>query len=169
MALTFEKIVSYTATGGESSVSLNSIPSSYTDLFVTGWLLGSSGTNPVAYMTFNGDTGSNYYGTALYGTGTAMGWGGAPYTGQTQLRIQGTGGTTSTYAGGFRMDILDYTSSKYKSILNLFMNNRSGSGTSQVLVHQWINTSVISSIGINFSGATIAAGSYFDVYGILKA
>jgi hypothetical protein len=62
-----ETTVSGTST---ATITFASIPSTYTDLVIVG-NLGSETTNAFPYLQFNGDTGSNYSYTELFGTGSS--------------------------------------------------------------------------------------------------
>jgi hypothetical protein len=167
MALTFERIATYTASSNQSAeVVFSSISQSYSDLYVTGWAQGASGTNPQLNIRVNGNTGSNYVGAYAFASGSNNG--GGTYS-TTNMVMQGTGGTTSTTPGAFRLDIFDYKSSIYKSAQSLFVQDRNGSGTTQFITHSILITSAITSLSINFGGAQILAGSNFSVYGILRA
>ena len=72
MPATYEPIATTTVSGGStSSITFSSIPSTYTDLVLVfnGSMTGGSN----GAIRFNGDTGSNYSATVLYGTGSANG------------------------------------------------------------------------------------------------
>jgi hypothetical protein len=67
---TYVPIATANGTGSNSTITFSSIPSTYTDLvLIIGG--GSTSASVVSQLQFNGDTGSNYSWTALYGTGSA--------------------------------------------------------------------------------------------------
>jgi len=66
---TYEPIATTTVSNSSTStVTFSSISGTYTDLIIIG-NLGSETTNAFPYLQFNGDTGSNYSYTQLYGNG----------------------------------------------------------------------------------------------------
>lgn len=157
---TYSLIASNTVTGSAvSSVAFNSIPGTFTDLVLICNNLTES-TNQQGYIRFNGDSGSNYSRTVMYGTGSSA----ASFrqTGQSGLNV----GMSSTTPGQtIIMNIMDYANSTtYKTVLDRETNT----GTTQALVYLWRSTSAITSLTINSFDASnsIAVGSKFYLYGI---
>jgi hypothetical protein len=71
MPATYEPIATYTAPSAQASYTFSSIPSTYTDLVLVA-NFGKSADTAIKYRV-NGDTGSNYSVTALYGDGSSAG------------------------------------------------------------------------------------------------
>ena len=165
--------------GGVSTVTFSSIPQTYTHLQIRAITRSTSsvGGSGVSYggsgfMTFNGDSGSNYNEHYLYGDGSSAGSGaigtlsymlisdlGGPYSGQ----------TANTYSGSI-IDILDYTSTtKNKTIRVLNGQDRNGAGRALFQSGVWFNSTIqaITSISIVESdSANFAQYSQFALYGI---
>jgi hypothetical protein len=72
MAVTYSQIQTTTLGSAQASVTLSSIPSTYTDLVLVADY-GFSNALSFLYMQINGDTGSNYSMTEVYGTGSGAG------------------------------------------------------------------------------------------------
>lgn len=157
---TYSLIASNTVTGSAvSSVAFNSIPQTFTDLILICNNLTES-TNQQGYIRFNGDSGSNYSRTLMYGDGTsAVSF---RQTNQSGLNV----GMSSTAPGQtIIMNIMDYSNSTtFKTVLD----RQTNTGTTQALVYLWRSTSAISSLTINsFDGSnSISVGSKFRLYGI---
>jgi hypothetical protein len=160
----FESIATVTVgSGGASSITFSSIPSTYTHLQVRIIALsGLAGTN--LEVRFNSDTGNNYDTHWLYGNGASVTAGAA-----TNLSYSwGAGSGSSTAPAGVVIDVLDYANTnKYKTVRNLGGFDVNGSGgyiyfTSGL----WRNTNAITSIKIDLSGTTFSQYSHFALYGI---
>jgi hypothetical protein len=67
------------------------------------------------------------------------------------------------------MDIFSYAGSTYKTVLTNESTDMNGSGAATVAVQMWRSTSAITSISLNLSTSTIAAGSTATLYGIKNA
>jgi hypothetical protein len=66
---TYEALNTVTLASAASAATFTSIPQGYTDLILV-CNVGSQSTNAFPYLQFNGDTGTNYSFSQLYGTGT---------------------------------------------------------------------------------------------------
>ena len=71
MTATYEKIATTTLGSNQASVTFSSIPATYTDIVVIA--TGKTSTETTLYFRFNGDSGSNYSSTDIYGDGSAAG------------------------------------------------------------------------------------------------
>lgn len=163
---TYTPIATTTLTGTATSYTFSSISSSYTDLILifNGSL--SSGSTDYFCLQFNGDTGSNYSYTGLYGTGSAAG----------SLR-----GTSTAYnytglyfeSGSYQntnqiVNIQNYSNTTtYKTTLARGNNAGLQLGAYAGL---WRNTAAINAVKCyTLSGASFAIGSTFTLYGIASA
>lgn len=160
----YESIQTVTTTGGETSISFTSIPSTYSHLQIR--FVSNASTND-NYMRFNSDSGTNYVWHNLYGSGASA----AAYTpGASQNKVSagyGSVNASNTYSGGAVCDILDYANTnKYKTTRSLSGYDENGSG--YVLLHSglWMNTAAITSISIFPGSGSIKAGSVFALYGV---
>jgi len=156
--------------GGQSTVSFTSIPSTYKHLQVR--ILGKSTTSGTSvndmFYQFNSDAGSNYYTHYLNGTGSSVYAGAAP-----SLQPKGRASNCLPYAGSTSIfglsiiDILDYGStSKYKTIRSLSGYDANGSGYINMDSTNWNSTTAISSISFTSGANNISEFSSFALYGI---
>lgn len=157
--------------GGASSITFSSIPSTYKHLQLRG--IGQSsrsggGTGPLS-VRFNSDTGSNYRGHIVYGEGSnTAAYAPAVYT----YAYCGfmTGNLTGAYIlTPFIIDVLDYAStSKNKTIRTLFGTDTNGSGQDLGLGSgAWFNSSTaVNSITVFSDGNTLSQYSEIGLYGI---
>ena len=152
--------------GGTSSITFSSIPSTYTHLQIRSFVANSTPGNG-AYTYFNGDTtGTNYNTHRLVGNGSTAS-GGRDNTFAYPLYY--TGGTTG-FAGNV-LDILDYTSTnKYKTMRALGGYDTNGAGYVFLVSALWLNTAAVTSITITAPGvSTFTEYSSFALYGIKGA
>ena len=173
MPATFEAIATYALPSGTNLYTFSSIPSTYTDLFVTvGNWRGSIGENSVA-MYYNGDNGSNY-GTAGYwtfgtGNGSSSGQTGFQATNVTgqQAYLDRISGDTTT-AG----QINAYISRYADTTINKTTLIKSGCGVrgTESISHIYYSTNAINSITFRMQGSEdISAGTFFTIFGIKAA
>jgi hypothetical protein len=168
MAATYEPIATTTLGSAAASITLSSIPATYTDLRLVIVARGTTADN--CSIQFNNDTGTNYSETGLQGNGTAAAsW---RRTNVAYIRLTNAAGLP-TAANTFLMntyDIFNYAGSTYKTVLGVNSNDQNGSGDSGRLAGLWRSTSAITSIKIftNF-GADFTIGTTATLYGILKA
>lgn len=165
MTVTYQLINTQTLGTATGTVSFSSISGTYTDLVLV--ITGKTSTG--AYncrFRLNGDTGSNYSFTELYGTGSSAASGRS--TSQTSGRFDNyaTPSTTGMYLTVAQF--MNYSNSTtYKTVISR-ANNAAGTypGT-QENVNLWRNTAAITQIDVSpqFTD-TWAVGSTFMLYGI---
>ena len=161
---TYEPIATTTLGSAAATVTFSSISGSYTDLVLVMSVLAESnlgGQN--AGIRFNGDTGSNYSATWIYGNGSTA------YSERT---------TSATSIGRFDfytttvpmttiISINNYSNSTtYKTAL--IRSNESSNGT-RANVGLWRNTAAINQITVIIDGGNFGSGSTFTLYGITAA
>jgi len=165
--------------GGASTITFSSIPSTYTHLQIRAISRSSSSAGgssvsygDTAYMTFNGDSGSYYNGHYLIGDGSAASSGVNGTSGF--MAISDLGGpfatqTANTFSASI-IDILDYTSTtKNKTVRVLNGQDRNGYGRVLLQSEMWFNPTpqAITSISITEStSANFAQYSQFALYGV---
>jgi hypothetical protein len=159
----FSSIATVTVgSGGASSVTFSSIPSTYTHLQIRCSVMGNTGIS--SFMQFNGDTGTNYVWHTVYGNGSTA----SSNSGTSQTGILANGfnqGFSTTYPTVAVIDILDYANTnKYKVTRNLNGQDWNGSGSIDLASGLWQNTAAINSITIYTSSFTNY--SSFALYGI---
>ena len=158
-------IATTTLGSAASSITFSSIPGTYTDLrLVVSELSSSTATQ---YIKFNGDTGSNYSTTILWGIGSSYGsFQNSSSTGGIVFDYYMSGGTTTIPA--FKtVDLMSYAGSTYKTVLVTNSNDHNGSGAVERSVGLWRSTSAITSILISRGSGTFNAGTTATLYGIL--
>ena len=171
----FDSIATVTVgSGGQSSISFSSIPSTYKHLQIRGITedTGQNNNNTASpYLTINNDSGGNYAIHGLRGNGsTATAYG---YASQTVITLfgGGIGNATSNIFGVFIADILDYaTTNKNKTVRTLAGNDSNGVGAANYISLSsgvWLSTNAINSLTItSASGGNFAQYSSFALYGI---
>lgn len=174
MAITYEPIATTTLSTATASVTFSSISGSYTDLILVCNIKGSVISTPT--IRLNGDSGSNYSQTNLYGRYNS-GVGGTNDISSERYSnatfAYGTGGVSYS-ATNYGNDILQFknysNTNTYKTILgraNIYEQaNYCGVGSSVIL---WRSTSAITSIVYSANSGTFVSGSTFSLYGIKAA
>ena len=166
----YESIATVTVgSGGSSSITFSSIPSTYAHLQLR--VITQVSTTARFGTSFNSVTTlSNYRTHYLYGTGSAAGAG----TGASSWGI-GAAEVSSSSFGAAVIDILDYKdTNKYKTIRSLSGYDTNGGGLMVLYSGLWMSTSAISSMTIypaenSTSGGTFSQYSHFALYGIKSA
>lgn len=161
---TYEAIATQTLGSNAGSVTLSSIPATYTDLVLVMNIIGNAAQQ--IYFQVNGDTASNYSSTLLEGNGTAAS--------STRASNQGVGyisivATTSTTNPNFNaiVNFMNYSNTTtYKTVINRANNAAAGVDAT---VSLWRSTAAINSINISPSTSSFATGSTFSLYGIKAA
>lgn len=167
----FESLQTVTVgSGGQSSISFTSIPSTYKHLQIRliGRIDRAGEANDFFTIRYNSDAGSNYAWHALEGSGsTTYGESG----GGTSLPRCGDITATTAGSGIFGVgviDILDYTNtSKYKTTRTFTGRDASGSGWVWFGSSLWKNSAAISTITIVPTfGTAFQQNTQFALYGI---
>jgi hypothetical protein len=163
---TYTLIDSVTLASSASSVTFSSISATGKGdlvLQMTPLATSSTGFGAVAYIRFNGDTGSNYSQVSMYGTGSS--------SASSQSTLGYIGGEVSnndTYQTFQKFEILDYSATdKHKSVL-LRKHRLGASTTVWATAVRWANTAAISSLSITASTGSFATGSTFQLFQIVS-
>jgi hypothetical protein len=161
MPATYEPIATNTLGSATATVTVSSIPSTYTDLILVAVFGNSANSNKDIRWTFNGDTATNYSNTFLYGTGTSAA--SARDSSATANRISGS--SNNTPVSPIVLQINNYVNSTtYKTSL---CRNAASAWNTTASVGLWRNTAAITSISLtNESAANFVIGSTFTLYGI---
>lgn len=161
MAITYTAISSQTISGSSTTaVTFSSIPQTYTDLIIV-WNGGASANGQI-YLTFNGDTASNYSDTNMYGTGSAAG----SNRRSNNTRIQDLTIFTGENIG--TIQVFNYTNTTtFKTVLGRGGTTTSG-GDTYANVGLWRKTpEAITSITLTHGGGNnYTSGTTFSLYGI---
>lgn len=159
--------------GGSSSVTFSSIPSTYTDLQIRAIARNTgTGTDTFTALRFNGTGGSTFqYATHyLIGTGSAV-VSGANAPSVTDIFSMVTWGSGSSmnsnvFSAGI-IDILDYAStSKNKTVRTLTGVDGNGIGQVDLTSGFWNNTNAVNQIELLPQSGSFGQYSKFALYGI---
>jgi hypothetical protein len=166
MPATYDPIATTTLGTAAASITFSSITSNYTDLRVI--LTGTTASQAFPYLRFNADTGNNYSGTYLDGSGSAA----------SSLRDSNISGIYIAGANGdfvasqpstAQIDIFSYAGSTFKTALSAFSGDRNGGGYVVRTVGLWRSTSAITSVILSGNGNNFAIGTTATLYGIKNA
>jgi len=141
--------------------------SQYMDLVLISYGRNGDGTAMVMKMNLNNDTGSNYVYQQLYGNGSAV----TAATG-TQNYLDffwyPPSATAANVVACSITTLFDINSGKHKSAQVQVANDMNGSGYVALMGNTWKNQAAITEIDlVDYGGDNIAAGSRFDLFGIL--
>jgi hypothetical protein len=170
MATTYEKIATTTLGSAAASITLSSIPATYTDLRVVLVARTNNTGTPREdlYITFNSDSSSLYSTTILAGQDASA----FSFRQSNQTRINAYTGIpgTSGQLSLNTIDVFSYAGSTFKTCLvsvNNDQNTVGGEVNAQVGLYR--STSAITSITFTPQTNSIDTGSTLSIYGILKA
>ena len=154
MPATYEPITTQTLTGTTTSLSISSIPSTYTDLVLV--VAGTVNITTGFEIRFNGDTATNYSRTRLQGDGSSV-----ASVRSTNINYIGAGNIGTDQSVSI-FHIMNYSNTTtYKTIIA--RGNNAG-GFVNANVGLWRSTSAITSITLG--GGTFQIGTTFTLYGI---
>ena len=171
MPPSFESIETVTVgSGGASTVTFSSIPSTYTHLQVRYLTRTNRGdVQDLIRFRFNSDSGTNYAYHWLRGDGSTADAGNGTSTASPWTAIVAGANAGANQFGAGVSDILDYANTnKYKTTRTLSgIDTNSADGRIMFFSNLWMNTAAINSIEIapNF-GSSINQYSSFALYGI---
>jgi len=166
----YESIATQTVgSGGASSITFSSIPSTYTHLQLRAFVRTTRTGGPdILGVRYNSDSGNNYADHLLYGDGSsAQVDKDTTYPQQNVHRISSDADTTGIFSG-FVIDILDYTNTnKYTTLRSLGGYDANGSGRIVSNSGLWMNTNAVSSIYLfSVYSENFKQYSRFSLYGI---
>jgi len=159
--------------GGASSITFSSIPSTYTHLQIRA--LSQNAQSTTGYdqisMRFNGDTGTNYTDHYIIGNGsTASANAETSVTSIRKIGVSGESGSANVFGANI-IDILDYANTnKYKTARGLYGRDGNTNNTDGIVVLAsglWLNTAAITSITLfDITGFNFTQNSSFALYGV---
>jgi hypothetical protein len=172
MPTTYQLISSTTLSTSSASVSLSSIPSTYTDLVVriTGRSSNSGSINNNINMTYNSSSGS-YSVTTLVGEVAGFPSSGRSSNASANFfagNVSGSTATANTF-GSTEIYIPSYTVSQNRPSSHSSVSESNDVNGPTIFANAGLrsNTTAVSSIEFTLSGGnSYAAGSSFDLYGI---
>jgi len=154
--------------GGASSITFSSIPSTYTHLQIRyiakdARTVGNAASQ--VYIRYNSDSGTNYAVHELAGDGTTASAYGAA-SGTSNYAVIGDA-TSGSYTGLGIIDILDYANTnKNKTMRALSGNDLNGSGSIKLTSGLWMNTAAINTITLTPLSTPFSQYSSFALYGV---
>lgn len=161
MPATYEPISTQTLGSAQSSVTLSSIPASYTDLRLV--VSGATSASDNTVIRVNGDTASNYSSTYLGGNGSAASSG--RFSSQTYA-VLGYVGSGNQMVEQF--DFMNYSNTTTNK--TILCRSSSSSVWVEGSVGLWRSTAAINSITVLFfGGASFNTGTTFTLYGVKAA
>lgn len=171
MPSTYDSIATTTLQSAATSVTMGSIPSTYTDLIVVITPVAASGASNGMRMVVNSDTGANYSSTYMYGRNTTT-YGGnrQSTTGYFDLGWYSAAPATKNL-GVWTVHLQNYaTTGVYRTFLS--RNDIQGEASEQS-IHSWRNTAnAVSSLTFQTSGGVsnqLQSGTTITIYGIKAA
>jgi hypothetical protein len=164
MPATYEKIATTTLGSANATITLSSIPATYTDLKLV--LVSQNTVGGNLTMQFNSDSATNYSGTTLFGSGASAS--SERFGSATSLRVGNpTTGSTNWYL--FEIDIFSYAGSTNKTEFTTANLDMNGSGSIRKTVGLWRSTAAITALSLTYDSGTHSIGTIATLYGILKA
>jgi hypothetical protein len=179
MPSTYTPIATQTLGSNASSISFSSIPSTYTDLVLVGFMRGTdAGFNNMnfARLTFNGVTSSLYSHTSLFQRNTGGGEGAYSERFSNETSMNTGGVASSSFASdifsSYILNVMNYAN----TTTNKTVLSRVGTGGNITSMDGnyanaglWRSTSAINEITLTPSAGNYLAGSMFTLYGIKAA
>lgn len=164
MPATYEPITTTTLGSTATTITLSSLPTTYTDLKLI--YVGSANDTPWLELRFNGAT-SGYSNTEIWGDGSTV----TAHRGSgASTMLVGYPLNSSTIPSLAEIDIFDYRGSNYKNVLSKLSSDLNGTGNVWRSVGLYASTSTITSITlIAPGGGTFYAGAQVSLYGIKAA
>jgi hypothetical protein len=167
MALTYELVGSTTLGSNAQTLTVSSIPTTYTNLVVT---INASftGSGDVCWIYFNGETsGTNYYFQLLGNVNNT--YAAAARTSNAGIGWWNTGIVTN-WSNSLHMEIPQYKNTGVSK--NAYVHSGNSEGQ-MIQIVRWASTSAINSIQFSTvpasAGYSIAAGTQLNVWGIKGA
>ena len=141
--------------------------SQYQDLVMISYGRNGDGSASVMKMNLNNDTGSNYTKQQLYSNGAAI----TAFSGAESyidFFWYPPSATAANVVACSVTTLFDINSGKHKGAQVQVANDMDGSGYVAIINCAWKNQSSITEIDlVDYSGDNIAAGSRFDLFGVL--
>lgn len=166
MAVTYEPIASQTLSSAANSVTFSNIPDTFTDLSLV--ISSASTATPCGqHFRVNGDTGSNYSNTGLYGNGSSA------LSNRWSNQTFGWAGNTSTdlKTGDPQSAVVQFMNYANTNVNKTVLTSYASASAEVVrIVNLWRSTAAITSITLLTTTANnFASGSTFSLYGIKAA
>lgn len=155
--------------GGASTLSINSIPQTFTDLKIVISARTTYGSGEdFCRLTFNGST-SSYSGRYLRGSGASGSVSSTTQTTNIRFDAPGANATANTFGNG-EYYVPNYSASTNKTVsVNYVTENNTATAYQYIIAGLWSNSSGITSVSIDSAnGANFVQYSTMSIYGITK-
>ena len=163
----FESIATVTATGSETELIFNSIPSTFKSLQIRGTARRNGTGSFYPNITFNSDSGANYARHNVIATSGVISAGATANTTYVWVPPMTSNSQLTNNYGVINVDILDYASlDKFKTVKMVGGFDNNGSGILHLASSLWQSTSAINSIRFYAGGDIFESGSTYALYGI---
>ena len=160
----YNAIGSVTLSSGQTQVTFPNIPQIYTDLILVISGGGSSSGDSTVFRV-NGDSGTNYSSTELYGTGSAAG--SQKETSATFGRITYSSDFGTTLTSNSIMNFMNYSNNvTNKTVISRSNVPSSTYPSTDAIVSLWRNTASINSILVYPTSGNWLVGTTFNLYGV---
>jgi hypothetical protein len=158
MTVTYEAIATATASGSQSTITFNPLPTTYTDIVL---IIQGNTANLTTALRFNNNTGANYSRTAMRGYGST-----ADTFRQTNLEYLSLDGSVTQPFHNAIVSIQNYNdANSYKTVL--VRSNRATDGVEAEVGYFYGSTAAITRIDVISAGGTnYSSGTTFSLYGI---
>jgi hypothetical protein len=164
-------------TGAAASWTSATIPSSYDHLYLTISARSSLGTSnwyDYVDVQFNGDTGTNYSSTGVYGQASAGSWRTSGADGLDRVLLINADGSTADTFGNASIWIPNYANTaNFKQVVAGFVTEgattTNGYWTMGIGAGLWSSTAAITSITIDPQNGDLMQYSSFTLYGVTGA
>lgn len=170
---TYQALFTNTVSGtSTNTITYSSIPATYTDLEISILGRGLTASNYAdVIVQFNGDSGSNYSRTRIYGNGSSTASDRQLSSGSWGLGLIPAASNAANAAGDIRIMINSYArTTSWKSMLAVTgSESNNGIGFTEVNVGSWRSTAAINSISIFSTPGNFAAGTVVTIWGITAA
>lgn len=165
---TMTPIATQTLTASAATITFSNIPQGYTDLVIVTSLRGNGATTgDDTVITFNGDSGTNYSWTRMYGTGSVTGSSRNATT--TLIRMARHAGASSA-AGTFSSDITHILNYSNTTTYKTTISRANDSSLVETTTGLWRSTAAITSFSLGLmTSTTFESGSTVTLYGIKAA
>lgn len=163
MTATYSQIATTTLGSDSATITFSGLPSTYTDLVVILTAGQSAALNDAFQVRVNGDSGTNYSDTMMFGNGSTAS-SGRQSSVDSYRDFGDLGGTAIT--SQFIFNFMNYANTTTnKTILTRFSSVQKGRVMANVGL--WRSTAAISSITFSFTGSDqFKSGTTASVYGI---
>ena len=177
MPNTYVALATQTLGSATATVTFSSIPQGYTDLVlvISAKSTGSVFFNDNFFVTFNGDSATNYSRTRITGNGSTATSGRGlndPYAVFGQLP-NATSGNSANDRSANITSIMNYSNTTtFKTVLsrsNAIPSGSTSTNSVEAYVNLWRSTAAITSMSITSSAGNLDTGSTFSLYGIKTA